>query len=133
MNPASKDIKDRLEESAYGFIFGTDLFIGIMPDGGDVPDLCVSLRDSGGKPPYLNYELDEPELQFLIRAAKGGYLAAEAKAREVHDALHGVTDTVINATRYLLINAATSPIYIGNDDDNRPLFSINFEVQRTSE
>jgi len=128
MNPASVDIKDRLVSQSVG-TFATDLFIGIMPES---PDACVSIRDMTGPPPELRYELDYPSIQILIRGAKGAYPTAFAKAQAVHNALHGVVNTTINLTRYLLISAAHSPAYLGDDSLNRPLFSINFDVQRTT-
>lgn len=129
MNPTSEDMKDRLEESAVALgTFGTDLFIGTMPPE---PDTNVTLRDLPWKKAMLNYELKQPGMQALIRGAKGKYRNTMLKAEEVFDALSGYQGT-INGTRYLLVEAVSSPAYLGEDESNRPLFSINFEVQRTT-
>ena len=129
MNPTSVDMKDRLEESAIALgTFGTDLFIGTMPP---TPDANITIKDTTNKPPELNYEIDRPGIQVLVREVKGGYLAGITKSQSVYSALHGYQGT-LSGTRYILVAAAHSPMYVGKDENNRPFFSINFEVQRTT-
>lgn len=127
MNAASEDIKDILVAAGVG-IFKTNLFIGTMPAS---PDANVTIRDTPWKPPELNYEIDYPGIQTLVRGARGQYTATQVKAVSVNTVLHGYQET-INDTRYILVAAAHSPIYVGKDEQNRPMFSINFEIQRTT-
>ena len=128
MNSVAQDIKDRLVAQGVG-TFATDLFVGDMPE---TPDACVSVLDSPGYAPELRYEWDRPGCQIKIRGAEGGYRTAYTKAVAVKTALHGVANTTINGAIYKLIEAVHDPMYIGKDESNRPMFSINFNIQRTS-
>ena len=128
MNSAAEDIKDYLVDQGVGTL-KTDLFVGDMPN---TPDACVSIVDSPGLSPELRYEWERPGIQILTRASIGGYRSAYTKAKLVYDTLHGTTNETINATIYKLIAAAHSPLYVGKDEKNRPMWSINFNIQRTS-
>lgn len=129
MEAPSVDMKDVLESSSVALgTFGTDLFVGTMPPD---PDDNITLRDTPWRPSELNYELEMPGIQILIRGKKGTYNDVYTKAKAVHTALHGYQDT-INGARYLVVAAAHTPFYVGEDKSSRPLFSINFEVQRTT-
>jgi len=130
MNPASEDIKDYLESSAVALgTFGTDLFIGQMPA---TPDVCIVIVDTAGFRPELNYEWERPGIQILVRGELGSYLTTNNSAKAVYTALHGICNETINTAVYKLIRAVSTPIYIGEDDNKRPLFSLNFEIQRSS-
>ena len=127
MNPASEDIKDILVADGVG-AFGTDLFISLMPE---TPDACVSIYDTGGMDPILNYVYDYPTVQVRIRGAIFGYQNAWDKAKEVKDALHGLTNETWNSTRYIQIGCVGDIMFIHYDDNNRPTLTVNFLVHRT--
>jgi len=127
MNAPSIDIKDFLVTALIG-TFGTDLWIGNMPSS---PDASVLVSDASGFKPESRYTWDRPGIKILVRAAEGGYENAYNKAGAVKTALHGQVNVVVNSTVYKCIVAAHEPMYLGEDKENRPLFSINFEAQRT--
>lgn len=130
MNAASKDVKDLLAgESALGLTYGTDLHISEMPAE---PDVCVSVHDSGGPPPSALFTLERPMVQIRVRAAKGHYEAGHATAAFIRDLLNGLHGFTLNGSRYISIFATSEVIPLGNDQNRRPEFSVNFQIQRTS-
>ena len=131
MNPTTQDIKDILEDSigVAELSFGTNLFIGIMPD---TPDSCVGLYDTGGMAPDEAIEgLLYPTFQVRVRGAEGGYQTAYALAQSVRNALHQLANQTFNGTRYLYIFASSDILFLGPDEKGRPLFSINFRTAKT--
>jgi len=129
MNPVSEDIIDYMESSAGGLDFtaGTDIFIGVMPDS---PDNCVCIIDAGGYAPQPNYTYLRPSFQVSVRGSRQGYQDAWDDAQTIRDALHGVAGETINSTYYSQILATSDIMFVGNDDNDRPLFIINFEAHR---
>ena len=130
MNSASEDIKDIMGQSFMGlpYVFGTNLFIGMMPDK---PDLCVSLYDTGGYDPDVSNEYFNPTIQIMLRGGVGHYKATYEGLQEIRNFLHRIHNEIYNSTRYLLITGQGDILYIGVDDRNRPIFSTNFRIQRT--
>ena len=130
MNPPSEDICDILEQSSVrAGTFGTDLFISKMPSS---PDACVCVYDTGGEPPTLPYSYFKPTIQVRVRGIISGYQSAWDKAKEVMDALHGVSNETWNGSRYIMIACMSDIIFVGYDDNNRPLLSMNFTIHRTT-
>ena len=131
MNSPSEDIKDILESSAVGLglVFGTDLFVSRMPE---TPDQCVAVFDTGGEPPQPSFVYLKPTIQVRIRGAKTGYQTAYTLAESIRDALHDLTNETWNSTRYVGIWATSDIFFIGYDENDRPLFSVNFRIHRTS-
>lgn len=132
MNPPSEDIKDILVDQSIGTFKATtgwSIQISKMPDS---PDTCVGVFDQPGLEPETKFRYDRPGVQVLIRGAKMGYVAAYAKAEDVKEALHGRDNEAWNGTRYLQILAESDPIPMGYDDNNRPLFSVNFLIHRVT-
>lgn len=116
------DIKDYLEEKNVG-TFGADIFIGALPPS---PDDCIALFEYAGEPPDLHWNGEYPGLQVISRAKKYGM--ARGKIELVKNTLHGVVETTISGTRYLLIQAKQSPASLGIDENGRRLFVINFRI-----
>lgn len=98
--------------------------IGGLTDHLDAPQ--VSLQTTGGLPPYQahNYAAAaRPGLQVLVRGHPNTAADTEAKAWEVWEALHQA-----EVTPFLLITGVNNPIWLGPDDQNRPMWSINFNT-----
>jgi len=108
--------------------FATDLFISKEPDS---PDACVTIFDTGGQDPEAHHTYDYPTVQVKIRGDKQGYAAAFAKAQEVKEALHGLTNETWNSTRYIQIMCEGDIIFVGYDGKQRPELTINFLIHRT--
>lgn len=130
MNPPSEDIKDIFEAtSALALTFRTDLFISEMPIS---PDDCVCIYDTGGDPPKTDYTYEKPTIQVRIRGARGSYRDAHNLAQSIRDTLNGEHNYTINETRYLAIWAIGDILFVGYDDNHRPLLTINFRLHRTN-
>lgn len=128
MNTVAQDIKVILDgDSSLGLTFGTDLFVGLMPT---TPDTCVSVIDTGGLEPTVG-PYYYPTAQVLVRAGVGLYDTAASLAYSLIDKLHryyGQPDS--SSYYYTGIWAVGDPVFLGLDEANRPMFSINFRIQR---
>ena len=131
MNPPSEDVKDILESSvaATGLTFGTDLFISSLPDS---PDHCVGIYDTGGIEPEHNYTYFRPTFQITVRGKKqSGYREAWKMAETVRNVLMAIHNETWNSTVYVGIWAQTDILFVGYDDNKRPLLTVNFRIHRT--
>lgn len=130
MNPPSEDIKDILEgTSVLALTFGTDLFISEMPP---TPDQCVCVYDTGGYDPEVNYTYERPTIQIRVRGAKGDYIAAHALTQSIRDTLNGEHNYTINSARHIGIWTVGDVLFVGYDDNHRPLLTVNFRLHRTN-
>jgi len=102
---------------------GTDIFLGLMPDQ---PDNCIALFEYAGSPPDLHWEGEYPGLQVRVRDKS--YPAGKAKIEQIVRVLHGLHETVLGGTRYLLVKARGSPEVLKRDNNNRVEFFVNFEI-----
>jgi hypothetical protein len=134
MNSPAQDLKDLLEASSAGtgLTFGTDLFVGHEPDGGDVADKVVTIYDTSGGQPDTNRTLTNPTVQVRVRGDVFGYQAGYTLAETVFNTLHTVTNTTVNSTRYIHIIAMGDLFFLGFDDNKRPTWSVNFSILRTA-
>lgn len=106
----------------------TGVYKGFMPD---TPDNLVALFEYAGEPMELTMGgedsvLERPGLQVRVRDTS--YPAGRAKIGQIVDILHGLSEVVVNGTRYLLIRANQSPESLGLDANNRSEFVCNFSV-----
>lgn len=68
-----------------------------------------------------------PSIQILVRGAVNDVLGAETKATEIFNALAGRENAMIGNKSVAQIQATCSlPFYIGEDENERPIFSMNF-------
>jgi len=128
MTTSAVDIKTVLTSSSpLALTFGTNIFVGLMPDS---PDACVSVLDSPGLPPDPNgYYL--PYVHILVRGGQGEYLSTSDRAAAIMAAVHEYKGTPTGASYYYTgVWATSEPFFIGTDDNLRPLFSINLRIQR---
>jgi len=130
MNPGSEDVKDMLEaESSLGLVFATNLFIAREPT---TPGNCVTLYDTAGRPPQLTFNKDENYYYegLQIRVRNADTLTGWALIRAIQDSLHGRALESWNGTVYTLIFVTSGPAFLTWDENNRGIWSINFELQR---
>ena len=129
MNLASEDVRDMLLSSAAALdlAFGTDLFIGFMPES---PDFCVVVYDTGGSDPDSGKTIYRPHVQVMVRGAVGGYRAAGMLARSIQVYLKERHNETWNATWYVGVWGMGDVLFISHDEKNRPIFSVNFRLQR---
>lgn len=110
---------------------GWSVHLSCLPDDGQTPDTCIACYDKGGVDPEP-HDILRPSVQVLVRGDVFGYRAAWTKAAEIRDALHERVNETWNGTRYIQIMCRGDIIDMGYDEKNRPMLSVNFEVQRTS-
>ena len=132
MNSPATDIKDMLDASnaALGLTFAVDLFVSEMPE---LPDECVCIYDTGGfDPASIDERYEYPTVEVMVRGNKMGYVAGWDLAQDIKDVLHKLHDETWNSTKYIGIWCVGDVNYIGYDQSQRPLFSINFRIHRTA-
>lgn len=133
MKSPSEDIKEFLIQSSVGtgLIFGVDLFINFEPEETlNIP--IVTLYDYAGDRPQVNFKYFRVFVQARIRGAKYGFQVAYTLAETVRDALHEMVQQTVNGTKYMTIWAITDIISLGQDENGRPIFTVNFEIHRTN-
>lgn len=126
MNPFSVDAKDMLEaESALDLTFGTNLFIGTEPVE---PDNVVTLYDTYGWAPDPKFDYENPTLQVRVRDRD--YATGWGVAHDIKMSLHNRYEETWTSTRYLAIFGTSDVFFIGRDEHDRFLFTVNFRAQR---
>jgi hypothetical protein len=132
MNSPAEDFKDLLILSSLGtgLVFATDLFIGLEPEINSTSPI-VTLYDYPGEAPQVNFNYYKVNIQARIKGTKFGYQAAYTLAETVRDALHELVNQTVNGTKYLAIWAISDIFSIGNDENNRPVFVVNFLAHRS--
>lgn len=131
MSSPARDIAQLIEDALSAPIatFGTDMFVGVMPD---VPDVAVCCYDTGGGAPldtFGDVTLMRPTVQVIIRART--YNDAYTKANQIVTALHGAYEQIVGTNRYLGVWLQSDIISLGFDVKNRTQLSVNFRMQRT--
>lgn len=105
-----------------------DIFKGHYPDK---PDNVISLFEYAGEPAEMTMGGGDPVLErpgLQVRVRDKDYAAGRSRIQAVVDALHGLANTKLSDTRYLLIRANQSPESMGLDQNNRSEFVVNFSV-----
>ena len=136
MVDAADMVKDLLVTAGVGLEgpgTGWRIFVSQEPEKAGsgatgVPDTVITTYNSGGLPPNPKWLLDYPSVQVRIRGAVGGYLASRSKAQEVKDALLGIPSQDVGADRLVAINGEGDILDIAQDDNRRPLHTVNFTM-----
>jgi hypothetical protein len=124
----SEGIRDLLVAANVGVFNATSgwsIHISRMPNK---PDTCITIYDSGGAPSNPKWLLDFPTVQVRVRGSENGYLAAQAKCKDIVDALLGLPSQDVNGDRWVMITQLSAPTFLGYEDNKRPQFSINFQL-----
>lgn len=106
-----------------------------LTDGAGEVDTQIGVFRGPGSPPETVAEVEYPGIQVIVRGPKrseGGtpYKDAESKAGDVKDALHAVDKQTVGGTVYVGITQQGDMIPLGEDANDRPQISLNFEVTR---
>lgn len=119
------DIGLRLENQSVGTVT-VDIFQGRMPP---TPPNAISLHEVIGQAPRRvmgRRSAERPNVRVLARGAT--YDEARALATEAFEALDGFVGT-LNGTRYMFIEALSSLIHLGPDEqEKRHQFSCTYRV-----
>lgn len=133
MKSPAEDLASYLDTNhAVDLWIGTNLFVSEQPDAVGVDDEVVMLYDTGGQAPELNYTWLRPTVQVKVRGGRGDYAKAYALAEIIRDELHGLTQQTLGNTRYAGVVATSDILFVTRDDNGRPVFTINFQVHRTT-
>ena len=127
MTSPAEDIAQILEDGGIGTI-GTDIFIGTVPDTQDAPAAAIGVMDTGALFLSPKWKRDELTVQVLIRGPERAYTTGYAKAKAVMDTLLGIQPVTVNAHDYVLFVILGGIAHLGNDKQDRAMFSLNFKV-----
>lgn len=133
MNSPSVDIKSYLVSSTVGIT--TPIQVGLESDG---PDELITLFDTNGQNPESMYNYERPGLMVRVRGERKDYTGAYTLAAAIKTALHvegetnGLRNQTIGGTRYIATWAEGDIHWIGYDEQDRPIFTVNFIVHRTA-
>jgi len=121
--PPSKDIIELLlNENVIekGFI-GSDAI--------NVPETFVTALDIGGQsnPRWLR---DENQIQIRVKAQAFNYMEGWDTAQAIKDFLLGKRTIMIGDVYYVRFVSDADPYFVGYDDNNRPIFAMEFTVTR---
>lgn len=91
--------------------------------------IAVQRYGLGESDSTLDY--DEIGVQVRVRGPRGDTRVGEAKADAVYAALHGLGSRTLAGGTWLQLMVGTQggPIYIGDDPQDRPEWTVNFRAE----
>ncbi|MFD2330666.1 minor capsid protein [Cohnella sp. GCM10020058] len=95
----------------------------------DHPDAAGIVRLTGGVAPDQWSNKVQPAFQVLVRGAPKGDGGAESVAWSLLSKLHNLTEFKVAGWRVVHCTADQStPFYLGQDENGRPIYSVNFDL-----
>lgn len=108
------------------------LFLGELPPvSSTVPLEAASISEYPGEGPlrvFSGKKIEKPRVIITVRAQR--YNVAQDYSYAIHDALDGITDTVIDGTLHVWIGAVSLPSEGTPDAQNNAIFNGNYMVWR---
>lgn len=92
------------------------------------PNKMISIYDQGGLPPEPGLDINYPAIQIVVRGEPDGYKDAHTKARRIRDELLGMPSTTVNGDIWASVTMSSDILFVGYDDNERPLISLNFQL-----
>lgn len=111
-----------LEDQGIG-TKASDIFIGRMPE----VDNCIMIDQTGGVEPDRYIPIKKPTVQIMVRNTD--YTNGLDKIKEIYDLLHQKRDDLVlesGGVDVMLVDAMQEPTHIGEDDNERHIFTCNF-------
>ena len=136
MNSTAQDIKDVLVSDGlgtYAAITGWGIYIGKDPDK---PDSVITVFDTGGfEPDYVFNNAIQPleHKTIMIHVRNQDYGAGYTKMQAVIDALDQRDRWTVGDVKYHGIFRQGDAAFVGFDDHNRGIWSVNFRVHRSEQ
>lgn len=92
---------------------------------------CLFVFDSGGESPHDYVPTERPTYQIIIKGKSfksnpANMAATQSIAKGLVNHLHRRANYLVGSTEVLSSTAAQQPIYLGLDDQDRPMYSTNF-------
>ncbi len=117
-------------------IAGTTGNLSIEQALDSMPDTLVTLYEQPGLVNEYSFstgvrvtvEYERPNMQAISRSTRA--TTARANIEKVYTTLDGLTNTTMGTTRYLEFEAVQAPFQIGRDENERHLWSLNFNVKK---
>lgn len=127
MTSPAVDVAQLLNDEGIATL-GSNLFVGRMP-----PDTenVIAVYDEGGvgiQNPV--WKRDNLSLSIYIRGLQNDYEQGYNLAYSVKNCLNGHDTVTINGSDYIRFVINGDIIAVGFDENNRPRFSMNWEVTR---
>lgn len=118
---------DKLVTDGVGTL-ATNIFLGYMPDS---PDTAVAVYESRGNGPEHVFgasvvSVERPQIRVIARAPRNDYPSAKTKILAVRTSLGAIRNQTISGIGFLCVEATSEPYPLRADDQERPLFAINF-------
>jgi len=130
MSDIAKDIADRLVSVSIGTFAATSgwgIYIAREPT---TPNTVITIYGTGSfTEPNPKWRLESRTFQIRVRGTENGYTDAYSKAEAIKNALLGLGPVTLNSTNYIGIWMTTNIIFIRYDENNRPIFSLNFRCE----
>lgn len=120
-----KDLLVTAGVGTFGGASGWSINIGRLPAK---PLTAIAIIQTGGLAANPKYLLDWPSIQIMVRGGVNGYAAARNKVQEIKDKLLGLPSQTLSGERIVQINMIGDISSLGFDDQDRPLFSANFQM-----
>jgi len=130
----SEGVKDILVEDGIG-VFQPNavagnwvIMISRMRDGDETPNKVIAVYDTGGLAPEPGLDINYPTIQIVVRGEPDGYVDAHKKCRDIRDSLLGRPSEVRGGDTWASVTMPHDIIPLGYDDNERPEFSMNFQL-----
>ena len=123
MNPPSFDIAQMLIGDSI--VSQDKVFVGSDPISLNATYAVVT--DFGGRP-NPKWLRDTYRVQVRVRGRPNNYPEAYEMVRNIRDYLLGKSPTEVGIAIYKRFIITSDIAFLGFDDNNKPVFSINFEI-----
>lgn len=124
MNPPSFDIAQKLIEE--NVVAMGNVFVGSDPI--NHTPAYVTLTDFGGSPTNPKWLRDNPNVQVRVRGERNNYADAYELIKNVKNNLLGKKPFSVDEVIYARFVLISDILFLGYDPNNRPQFSINFQL-----
>jgi hypothetical protein len=97
------------------------------------PDTAIAVVPTGGGTQFAvaDNPLDRPTFQVMVRAAANSSTGLEQKVNDVITALNLYSGTPsTGGAEYVDIQKEGDALYLGRDENQRPVYSLNFRAIR---
>ena len=105
---------------------GSTIFVNTRPA---TPDNIISVFGYAGSPPERTHDTSgnsRPGIQVWVRDTSAG--TGRTRIESVFNMLDGITNTTLSGTFFLAVQANQSPIPMGDDENGRKQFVVNFST-----
>lgn len=132
-----EEIAARLSTQAVGSTASTAawriVFRDFLPGtiGGSTKAQQIVITQTGGYPQLLAEQLQYPTFQVRVRAASTSSTGLEGKMQDVVNALDRLGTATLSSRNYLDILIEGEPVYLGRDENQRPVMAANFVAWRS--